>query len=112
MVAARKTEGPSDPVFREVLSRHVGQWAPVLVARAAYGLSSVLVVGVEPAGVGAVAVLSPAEASALLRARNETRGAARVVGTAAPGSAWAVGVSATGATVWSAALGPYLQAAG
>ena len=33
MVAARKTEGPSDPVFREVLSRHVGQWAPVLVAR-------------------------------------------------------------------------------
>jgi len=107
MATARKGDGV-DPVFVEVLRRHAGQWAPVLVARAAYGLTSVLAVSPEPAGVGAVAVLSSAEASVILRGRNETRGAARVVGTAAPGSAWAMGIGPGGVSVWSAALGPFL----
>lgn len=107
MASTRKAEGV-DPVFVEVLRRHAGRWAPVLVARAAYGLTSILAVSPDPPGEGAVAVLSAAEASAILRGRNETRGAARVVGTAAPGSAWAMGLGPAGVTVWSAPLGPFL----
>ncbi len=59
-------------------------------------------------GAGSVALLSPVGASAWLRARGDTKGSARVSGTATPGSAWAVGVGASGHAVWSLAMTPIL----
>lgn len=75
----------------------------MLVARAALGLASVLVVTDA-----AVAVVSPAEASAWLKQRGEAKAAARVVGTATPGSAWVVTVSPGAVAVSPAAMAPFL----
>jgi hypothetical protein len=90
----------------EALTRHQASWAPVFVARAALGLSSVLVAPSEADG--AVAVLSLAEASAWLKQRGEAKGAAKVVGTATPGSAWVVTITADGAAVSAVAMAPFL----
>jgi hypothetical protein len=53
-------------------------------------------------------VVSPAEASAWLTQRGEAKAAARVVGTATPGSAWVVTVSPGAVAVSPAAMAPYL----
>ena len=90
----------------EALARHQASWAPVFVARAALGLASVLVVHSEADG--AVAVVSLAEASAWLKQRGEAKAAARVVGTATPGSAWVVTVTSGGVAVTAAAMAPFL----
>ena len=90
----------------ESLAQHRASWAPVFVARAALGLPSVLVLA--EAAESPVAVVSPAEASALLKQRGDTRGAAKVVGTATPGSAWAVAVTSEGVAVSPVAVAPYL----
>jgi len=76
----------------------------VFVARAALGLASVLVVLDD----GAVAVASPAEASAWLKQRGEAKGAAKVVGTATPGSAWVVTVALDAVAVSAVAMAPFL----
>lgn len=102
---ARTAPGAA-PRTAEALALHRSSWAPVLVARAALGLASVLVV--TEAADGAVAVVSPAEASAWLKQRGEARASARVVGTATPGSVWVVSVSPDGVAVTSAAMAPYL----
>lgn len=94
------------PQAAEALALHKDTWGRVFVARAALGLPSVLVVGDDPAA--AVAVVAPAEASALLKQRGDARGAARVVGTATPGSVWTVSFAPEGAAVAAVALGPYL----
>ena len=57
---------------------------------------------------GAVALVSPAEASAWLKQRGDAKGAAKVVGTATPGSAWAVAVTPDGAVVSPVAVAPFL----
>lgn len=102
---ARSAQGNARPPA-EALALHRSSWAPVLVARAALGLASVLVV--TDAADGAVAVVSPAEASAWLKQRGEAKAAARVVGTATPGSAWVVTVVPGGVTVSPAAMAPFL----
>ncbi len=84
------------------LALHRASWAPVFVARASLGLASVLVVTD-----GAVAVVSPAEASAWLKQRGEAKASARVVGTATPGSAWVVTVVPGGVAVAAAAMTPF-----
>jgi hypothetical protein len=53
-------------------------------------------------------VLSAAEASAWLKQRGEAKAAARVVGTATPGSAWVVTVTSGGVAVTAAAMAPFL----
>ena len=85
---------------------------PVFLSRAALGLTSVLWVATSPDGAGSVAVLSPVEASALLRTRGDTKGSARVAGTPTPGSAWGVGVGASGHAVWAVAMTPILTRGG
>lgn len=104
-VPARSPSGNAPPPAA-ALTRHRSSWAPVLVARAALGLPSVLVV--TDAADADVAVVSPAEASAWLKQRGEAKAAARVVGTATPGSAWVVTVSPGGVAVSPAAMGPFL----
>ena len=88
----------------EALARHQSSWAPVFVARAALGLASVLVVSDD----GPVAVVSLAEASAWLKQRGEAKGAAKVVGTATPGSAWVVTVTLDTVAVSAVAMAPFL----
>lgn len=90
----------------EALTRHQASWAPVFVARATLGLSSVLVVRSEADA--PVAVVSLAEASAWLKQRGEAKGAAKVVGTATPGSAWVVTVTVDGAAVSAVTMAPFL----
>ncbi len=94
------------PQVAEALARHKASWAPVFVARAALGLPSVLVVAEDVDA--PVAVTSPAEASALLKQRGDARASAKVVGTATPGSAWAVAVTSEGVAVSPVAVAPYL----
>ena len=107
MATPRATDA-RDPLLAEALLRHEAAWVPMFLARAALGLSSVVWVATTADGVGSVALLSPVEASAWLRARGDTKGSARVSGTATPGSAWAVGVGASGHAVWSLAMTPIL----
>lgn len=90
----------------EALARHQSSWAPVFVARAALGLSSVMVVPDDADG--AVAVVSLAEASAWLKQRGEAKSAAKVVGTAAPGSAWVITVTLDAVAVSAVAMAPFL----
>ena len=97
-----------DPLLADVLFRHEGSWVPMFLARAALGLTSVVWVTSTPDQVGSVALLSPVEASAWLRGRGDTKGSARVAGTPSPGSAWGLGVVASGHSVWSIAMTPIL----
>lgn len=101
---SRTAPGNARPLA-EALAPHQSSWAPVLVARAALGLASVLVV--TDGADGAVAVVSPAEASAWLKQRGEAKAAARVVGTATPGSAWVVTLTPGGVAVTAAAMAPF-----
>lgn len=101
----KSSEG-RDPRLVEVLARHKGAWVPAFLARAALGCASVVVVSCD--GDGSVALVSPAEASAWLKRRGDAKGAAKVAGTAVPGAAWAVGITAAGAVVWALAMGPFL----
>jgi hypothetical protein len=105
-VATTRAGDARDPLIVDAMRRHEGAWVPMFLARAAMGLSSVVCVGAD--GDGSVALLSPAEASAWLKARGDGKGAARVVGTPTPGSAWGVGLSAAGHAVWSIAMTPIL----
>lgn len=107
MATPRATDA-RDPLLSEALLRHEGAWVPMFLARAALGLSSVVWVTTTPDGAGSVALLSPVEASAWLRARGDGKSSARVAGTASPGSAWAVGVGAGGHAVWPLAMTPIL----
>lgn len=106
MKPSSRSTGARAPQLAEALARHRGAWAPGLVARASLGLASVLVVGEDAEA--PVALVSPAEASALLKQRGDAKGAAKVVGTATPGSAWAVALSPEGASVAPVAVGPFL----
>lgn len=102
MASPRTTEG-KDPKLNEILKRDEGAWVPMFLARAALGLSSVVVVSE-----GGVALVSAVEASALLRKREDTRGSAKVSGTASPGAAWAVFLGASEHSVVSLAMTPIL----
>jgi hypothetical protein len=107
MTTSRPSER-GDPQLAEAIARHEPSWVPVFLARAALGLSSVIVVSADPEGIGSVAILSAVEASALLRKRGDTRGSARVAGTASPGSAWCIGVRSDSHAVWSLPITPIL----
>lgn len=107
-MATPRSADVRDPLLAEVLLRHEAGWVPLFLARAALGLTSVVWVTTAPEGVGSVALLSPVEASALLRARGDTKGSARVAGTPTPGSAWGVGAGAGGHAVWPVAMTPIL----
>jgi hypothetical protein len=107
-MATTRAGDARDPALAEVLLRHEAAWVPMFLARAALGLTSVVWVSAGPAGAGGVALLSPVEASAWLRARGDTKGSARVAGTPSPGSAWGVGQGAGGHAVWSIAMTPIL----
>ncbi|MBK6530167.1 MAG: hypothetical protein IPN17_07835 [Deltaproteobacteria bacterium] len=111
-MATPRSADVRDPLLAEALLRHEGQWVPMFLARAALGLTSVVWVSTAPDGAGSVALLSPVEASAWLRSRGDTKGSARVSGTPSPGSAWAVGLGASGASVWSLAMTPILTRGG
>ncbi len=76
----------------------------MFVARAALGLASALVVSDD----GAVAVVSVAEASAWLKQRGEAKAAAKVVGTATPGCAWALTVTLDAVALSAVAMAPFL----
>jgi hypothetical protein len=106
MKAPPRSSAGRAPQLTEALARHQSSWAPVFVARATLGLPSVLVVPEDVAG--AVALVSPAEASAWLKQRGDAKAAAKVVGTATPGSAWAVAVTPEGAVVSPVAVAPFL----
>jgi hypothetical protein len=106
MKAPPRSSAGRAPQLTEALARHQSSWAPVFVARATLGLPSVLVVPEDVAG--AVALVSPAEASAWLKQRGDAKAAAKVVGTATPGSAWAVAVTPEGVVVSPVAVAPFL----
>jgi hypothetical protein len=53
-------------------------------------------------------VVSLAEASAWLKQRGEAKSAAKVVGTAAPGSAWVITVTLDAVAVSAVAMAPFL----
>lgn len=101
-----------DPLLAEAIAHHKAEWVPVFLARAAIGLASVVVASVTPSGAGSVAIVSAAEASALLRRRGDTRGAARVAGTPSPGFAWCVGLADATHTVSRLAMTPILTGGG
>lgn len=103
MKPSRPSRGPEAP-YVDALHLHRPAWVPVFLARAALGVASVVVVSLAPEGLGSVALLSPAEASALLKGRNDARGAARIAGTATPGSAWGVALADGESTVWPIAM--------
>ncbi len=107
-MATTRSAEVRDPLLADVLFRHEDRWVPMFLARAALGLTSVVWVTTTPDQVGSVALLSPVEASAWLRARGDTRGSARVAGTPSPGSAWGLGVGAGAHSVWSIAMTPIL----
>lgn len=110
-MASPRSSDVRDPKITEALSRHQGSWVPVFLARAALGSTSVVVASTSSDGVGSVALLSPVEASALLKSRGDSKGSARVSGTPAPGSAWAIGLGDQGHAVWSLAMTPILAGA-
>lgn len=110
-MASTRSSEVRDPKSAEALQRHQGSWVPVFLARAAHGLTSVVVVSATADGAGSVALLSPVEASALLKSRGDSKGSARVSGTPSPGSAWAVGLGDGGHSVWSLAMTPILAGA-
>lgn len=111
-MATPRTADARDPLLADALFRHEAAWVPMFLARAALGLTSVVWVSTTPDGEGGVALLSPVEASAWLRARGDAKGSARVSGTPSPGSAWGVGVGASGHAVWSIAMTPILTRGG
>ncbi len=106
-MATPRSSEVRDPKSTETLHLHRGSWVPVFLARAALGLTSVVVVAATPDGAGSVALLSSAEASALLKSRGDTKGSARVVGTPTPGSAWAIALGDSGQSVWAVAMTPF-----
>jgi hypothetical protein len=108
-MALRPKAGTPDPQLSEALKRHEASWVPGFLARAAHGLTSVVVVSTTTDG---VALLSPVEASALLRRRDDARGSAKVAGTPSPGTAWAIGLSGAPHAVWSLAMMPFLTRGG
>lgn len=111
-MATPRSADVRDPLLSEALLRHEGAWVPMFLARAALGLTSVVWVATTADGAGSVALLSPVEASAWLKSRGDTKGAARVAGTPTPGSAWGVGVGAGGHAVWPIAMTPILTRGG
>ncbi len=110
-MASSRTIEHGDPQLVETIALHEASWVPVFLARAALGLPSVMLASPTPDGAGSVAILSPVEASALLRKRGDARGSARVAGTASPGSAWCIGVRDDTHSVWSLAMTPILTRA-
>lgn len=101
---ATRSSDARDPRHTEALRRHEPSWVPVFLARAAQGLTSVVLVATTSDGQGSVALLSPVEASALLRKMSDTRGSAKVAGTPSPGTTWCVGVADADHAVWSLAM--------
>jgi hypothetical protein len=111
-MASPRASDVRDPRLIEALRRHEGAWVLGFLARAAHGLASVVVVSAAPEGTGSVALLSPTEASALLRKAGDTRGSARVAGTPSPGSTWCIGLLDGAHAVWSLAMTPILARGG
>jgi hypothetical protein len=107
-MATKRAGEARDPQVSETLRRHEGAWVPVFLARASLGLTSVVVASAEPAGVGSVALLSPAEASAWLKKAGQTRGSSLVAGTPSPGNTWCVGLAGGEYSVFGLAMTPIL----
>ena len=106
-MAARGTSSREHD-FIEVLQQQKDQWVPAFLARAAFGVNSVVAVSMSADAPGTVAILSSMEASAEVKKRNDNKGAARLSGTPPPGAVWGLGIGPDGHFVWPIAMGPLL----
>lgn len=103
-MAPRASSDARDPKHTEALRAQEPAWVPMFLARAAQGLTSVVLVATGADGGSTVALLAPVEASALLKRLGDTRGSAKVAGTPSPGTTWCVGLAGDEHAVWSLAM--------